>query len=243
MSVQFSCSVVSDSVTPWLQHARLPCPSPTPRAYSNPCPSSQWCHPTISSSVIPFSSCLQSFPASRSFQTSQFFTSGGQNIGSFTFSTSPSKECSGLISFRMDWLDLLAVQGILKSLLQHHSSKASILRLVKPNIFLLMKVKVAQPCWTLCNPMECVGVNPPGQNTGVGSHSLLQGILPTEGWNPGLLHCRRILYQLRHQGSPKLHWQQRMVLLQPSSVTGPAHFSHTMLLLLFLVILIFFLSS
>ena len=81
-SVQFSLSVVSDSLRPhgW-QHARLPCPSPTPRAYSNSCPSSQWCHPTISSSVVPFSSCLQSFPASGSFQMSQLFTSGGQSIG------------------------------------------------------------------------------------------------------------------------------------------------------------------
>ena len=64
-----------------MQHTRLPCPSPTSRACSNSCSSSQWCHPTISSSVIPFSSCLQSFPASRSFQMSQFFTSGGQSIG------------------------------------------------------------------------------------------------------------------------------------------------------------------
>ena len=64
-----------------LQHARLPCPPPTPEAYSNSGPWSQWCHPTISSSVVPFSSCLQSFPASGSFQTSQFFTSGSQNIG------------------------------------------------------------------------------------------------------------------------------------------------------------------
>ena len=80
-SVQFSCSVVSDSLWPHgLQHARIPCPSPTPRAYSNSCPSSCWCHPTISSSVIPFS-CLQSFPASGSFPMSQFFTSGGQSIG------------------------------------------------------------------------------------------------------------------------------------------------------------------
>ena len=71
---------------------------------------------------------LQSFPASGSFQMSQLFASGGQSIKSFSFSTSPSKEYSGLISFRMDWLDLLAVQGTLKSLLQHHSSKASILR-------------------------------------------------------------------------------------------------------------------
>ena len=81
-SVQFSCSVVSDSLWPHgLQHTRLPCPSPTPVVYSNSCLLSQWCHPTISSSVIPFSSCLQSFPASGSFQISQFFAAGGQSIG------------------------------------------------------------------------------------------------------------------------------------------------------------------
>ena len=81
-SVQFSCSVMSNSLRPLgLQHARPPFPSPTPRAYSNSCPSSQWCHPTISSSVVPFSSCLQSFPASGSFPMSQFFESGGQSIG------------------------------------------------------------------------------------------------------------------------------------------------------------------
>ena len=81
-SVQFSCSVMSDSFRPHgLQHARLPYPSPTPRACSNSCPSSQWCHPTISSSVIPFSSCLRSFPALGSFPMSQFFISGGQSIG------------------------------------------------------------------------------------------------------------------------------------------------------------------
>ena len=81
-SVQFSCSVVSNSLWPHgLQHARLPCPSTTPGACSNLCPLSQWCHPTISSSVVPFSSCLQSFSASRSFPMSQFFASGGQSIG------------------------------------------------------------------------------------------------------------------------------------------------------------------
>ena len=80
--VQFSHSVVSDSWQPHgLQHTSLPCPSPTPRACSNSCPSSQWCHPTISPSVIPFSSCLQSFLASGSFPMSQFFPSGGQSIG------------------------------------------------------------------------------------------------------------------------------------------------------------------
>ena len=81
-SVQFSCTVKYDSLRPHgLQHARLPCPSPTPGACSNSCPSSQWNHPTISSSVVPFSSCLQSFPASGSFPMSQFFTSGCQSIG------------------------------------------------------------------------------------------------------------------------------------------------------------------
>ena len=89
-----------------LQHARPPCPSPTPRVYSNSCPLSQWCHPTISSSVVPFSSCLQSFPASGSFPLSQFFASGGPSIG-VSASACPSSEYSGLISFRMDWLDLL----------------------------------------------------------------------------------------------------------------------------------------
>ena len=86
-----------------------------------------WCHPSISSSVVPFSSCPQSFPLSGSFQMSQFLAPGGQSIG-VSASTSVPPMNTGLISFRMDWLDLLAVQGTLKSLLQHHSSKASILR-------------------------------------------------------------------------------------------------------------------
>ena len=95
-----------------LQHARLPCSSPTPRACSNSCPSSWWCHPTISSSVVPFSSDLQSFPASGSIPMRHFFTSGSQSIGSFSFNISPSNEYSELISFRMHWLDLLAIQGL-----------------------------------------------------------------------------------------------------------------------------------
>ena len=120
---------MSDSLWPHeSQHSRLPCPSQTPGVYPNPCPLSQWCHPTISSSVIPISSCPQSFPASGSFQMIQLSTSSGQSIWSFSFNISPSNEHPGPISFRMDWLDLLAVQGTLKSLLQHHSSKASILQ-------------------------------------------------------------------------------------------------------------------
>ena len=125
-SVQ-SLSSVQLFVTHGPQYSRPPCPSPTPGVYSNSCPSSWWCHPTISSSVIPFSSCLQSFPASGYFPMSQFLTSGGQDW-SFSFSISPSNEYSGLSSFRIDWLDLLEVQGTPKSLLQHHSSKASFLR-------------------------------------------------------------------------------------------------------------------
>ena len=124
-SVRFS-SLAQLCPTLWphgLQHARPPCPSPAPRPCSNSCLLSWWCHPNIASSVVPFSSHLQSFPSSGSFQMSQFFISGGY----FSFSISPSNEHPGLISFRMDWLDLLAVQGTLKSLLQHHSSKASIL--------------------------------------------------------------------------------------------------------------------
>ena len=128
-SIQFSLSVVSNSLQPHgQQHAMPHCPSPTPGVYSNSCPLSGRCHPTILSSVVPISSRLQSFPVSGSFQMSQLFTSGGQSIWSFSFNVSPSSEHPGLISCRMDWLDLLAVQGTLKSLLQHHSSKTSILQ-------------------------------------------------------------------------------------------------------------------
>ena len=120
---------MSDSLWPHgLQHTRLLCLSLTPKAYSNSSSSSQWCHPIILSSFIPFSSCLQSFPASGSFQMTQFFTSGGQRVGA-------SALASVLPVNIWDWfrlgspcrLDLLAVQGTLKSLLQHHSSKASVL--------------------------------------------------------------------------------------------------------------------
>ena len=125
-SVQFSRSVVSDSLRPReLQHARPPCPSPTPGVHSDSSPLSRWCHPAISSSVVPFSSCPQSLPA-LVFSNESTLLMRWPKYWSFSFSISPSKEIPGLI-FRMDWLDLLAVQGTLKSLLQHHSSKASIL--------------------------------------------------------------------------------------------------------------------
>ena len=103
-----------------LQYTRLLCPPPSPRVCSNSCPLSQSCHPPFSSSVTSFSSCLQSFPASGYFPLSRLFASGGQKYWSFSFSISPSNEYSGLISFRIDWFDLLVVQGTLKSVLQHH---------------------------------------------------------------------------------------------------------------------------
>jgi len=119
---------MSNSLWPHeLQHTRLPCPSPSPWVCSNSCPLSQWCHPTISSSIAPFSSCLQSFSAPGSFLTSDLRIRWSK-YWSFTFSTSPSNEYPGLISFRIDWFDLLTVQGILKSLLQHYSLKESILQ-------------------------------------------------------------------------------------------------------------------
>ena len=123
-SVQFSLSVLSDSSQHHgPQHTRPPCPSPIPRVYSNTSPLSRWCHPTISSSVISFSSCLQSFPESGSFQMSQLFPSGGQTTGL-------SASTSVLLMNTQNWSPVgwtgwfsLPVQGTLKSLLQHHSPK------------------------------------------------------------------------------------------------------------------------
>ena len=117
---------MSDSFLPLgVQHSRLPCPSPTPRACSNSCPLSQWCHPNISSAVVPFSSCLQSFPASRSFPLSQFFTSGGQSIRA-------SASASVLPMNIQDWFPLGLTGLILQSkglsrVFSNTSSKASIL--------------------------------------------------------------------------------------------------------------------
>ena len=126
-SVQFSPSVMSHSLRPHEpQHTRPPCPSPTPGVYSNPCPLSRWCHPTISS----FHSFLlppSVFPSIRVFSNESTLHMRWPKYWSFSFSIPPSNEHPGLISFRMDWLDLLAVQGTLKSLFQPHSSKASVL--------------------------------------------------------------------------------------------------------------------
>ena len=128
-SVQVSRSVMSDSLRPHgLQHARLPCPSPTPGAYSNSYSSSRWCHPTISSSVVPFSSCLQSLPASGSFQMKQLFASAGQSIG-------VSASTSVLPMNTQDWSPLgwtgwisLQSKGLSRVFSKTHSSKTSILQ-------------------------------------------------------------------------------------------------------------------
>ena len=109
-SLQFSLSDMSDSLRPHgLQHARPPCPSPTPGVYSNSCPLNRCCHPTISSSVVPLSSCLQSFPASGSFQMSQFFASGGQSIGaSASTSVRPVNMQDG---FPLGWTGWISLQS------------------------------------------------------------------------------------------------------------------------------------
>ena len=123
-----SCSVMSNSWRPHvLQHARLPCPSPSPRVCSNSCPLSQWCHPTISPSVIPYTSCLQSFRASVFSNDSALHIRWPKYWG-FSYSISPSNEYSGLISFRIDCFDLLTAQGTLKNILQHYSLKESVLQ-------------------------------------------------------------------------------------------------------------------
>ena len=126
-SVQFSCSVVSDSLRPHeSQHARPPCPSPTPRLYPNPCPLSQWCHPATSSFAVPFTSCPQSLPASGSFPVSQLFTWGSQSIG---ISASTKVLPMNTQDWSLGWTGWIFLQFKgLSSLLQFHSSKASVPR-------------------------------------------------------------------------------------------------------------------
>ena len=122
--LQFSCSVMSNSLRPHeSQHARPPCPSPTPGVHSHSHPSSQWCHPAISSSVVPFSSCPQSLPTSESFPMSQLFTWGGQSTGVSALAAFPPKNTQDWSP--LEWTGWISLQS--KGLLQHHSSKASVL--------------------------------------------------------------------------------------------------------------------
>ena len=126
-AVQFSRSIVSDSATPWTAARQASLYITNPRSLLKILSIALVMPSNHLILCCPLSSCLQSLPASGSFSVSHFFVSGGRSIGSFSFSISHSNEYSGLISFRMDWFDLLAAQGTLKSLLQHHSSKASTL--------------------------------------------------------------------------------------------------------------------
>ena len=162
---------MSDSLQPHgLQHTRLLCPSLSPKVCSHSCPLSRWCHPTISSSVTSFF-C---FPSIRGFSNKSALHIRWPKYWNFSISTSPSNEYSQLISFRMDWFELLAVQGTLNSLLQHHNSKASIFvippnKILKPAIshlqmhlieihlhkYKITQSEVAQSCPILCNPMDC----------------------------------------------------------------------------------------
>ena len=192
VSVQFTRLVVSDSLRQHgLQHTRPPCPSPTPRAYSNSLPLSQWCHPTISSSVVPFSR-LQSFPASGSFQMKQFFAPGGQSIGA-------SASASVLPMSIQDWLPL-RLTGLISLLYKGLSRVSSRTTIGK-----------YQLCWiwnkteleTTENPVGfrlCPSLKYKSESHWIGSLPLLQRIFPTQGSNPCLPHCRWILHQLSHKG-------------------------------------------
>ena len=193
------CSVVSNSLQPHgLQHSSFSCPLPSPGAHTNSCPLSCWCHPSISSSVNPFSSCLPSFPLPGSFPMSRLFASGGQRNASLDchfvrvpslfhwsemlhFSISPFNEHSRLISFRTDWFDLIAVHGTLKWMWKWKS---------------LNHVQLYTP-W-----------NSPGQNIGVGSLSLLHGIFITQGSDPGLSHCGHQFF-----GAHPFLWSNSHILL------------------------------
>ena len=152
--------------TPWT--TRLLCPSLSPRVCSNSCALSQWCHSIISSSVAPFSSCPQSFPASGSFPIKLALHIRWPQYWNFSFSINPSNEYSGLIFSRIDWLDLLIVQAILKSLL-HHKYWTGV-SCIASRFFLPSEppaAKLLQSCPTLCDPMDC---SPPGFSV----HGILQ---------------------------------------------------------------------
>ena len=265
-SVQFGCSVVSDSLWPnGLPHARPSCPSPAPRVYSNSCPLSRHCHPTISSSVIPFSPCLQSFPASGSFLMSQLFASGGQSIGaSASTSVLPvntqdwsSLGWTGWISLQSkgssrvfsnttvqkhqffgaqlsSWSNTLG-SGNIKSInhLRDQKPRTSWKRgrffKLASNLCSLPWQKgvfcccllslVAKLCRTLCESDRLTWtvahqaplfLGFPRQEFRLGCHFLLQEIFLTQGSNPNLLYCRRILYHLGHLGSPVAKKRQQL---------------------------------
>ena len=193
--VQFSRSILSDSATPWIAARQASLSITNSRSLLILMSSSHLilCRPLLLLPPIP--------PSIRVFSNESALRMRWPKYWSFNFSISPSSEHPGLISFRMDWLDLLAVQGTLKCL-NKESEKKGKCSPVQGSV-------IAQSCQTLCDPMDC---SPPGssvhgdflgKNTGVGCHSLLQRIFLTQRLSPGLRHSRQILYHLRHQGGQR----------------------------------------
>ena len=208
--LMFSHLVVSKSL--WshgLQHTRLPCLSPSPEVCPSSCLLHWWCHPAISSSDALFSFCPQSFPALGTFPMSRI---RWPKYWNFSFSLSPSNKFSGLISLKIDWFDLLADQ-----MLDDLSYIAVWCIFIKLSCVYTLSPTRIRSFWTEWSESHSVvsdslrphGLHNPwnslGLNTGVGSLSLFEGIFPTQGSNPGLPHCRRILYQMSHKGSPREH--------------------------------------
>ena len=203
---------MSNSLWPHgLQHSRLPCLSLSPWVCSDSYPLSQWCHPAISSSVAPFSSRPQSFPASGYFPMSWFFASGGQSIAA-SASVLPANiqgwfplGLTGLISLRSKGLTRIFSSTIVLWLAW---PKITCLKIWLNENMCMHVYSVAQSYLTLCDPMDCSSSGSsvheiiPGNNTGVCCHFLFQEIFPIQGLNLGLPQCRQMLYHLSHQGSP-----------------------------------------
>ena len=185
-------------------HAKLPCSTLSPGVCSDSWQSSWW---SISSSIVPFSSCLQSFPASGSFPMSQFFTSGGQCIRVSASASVLPMNIQGWFPLGLPGLSSLQSKELSRVLSRTYSSKVPILL---PSVFfMVLCVKVTQSCLTLYNPMDYTvhGILQARILKWVAFLSLLQQIFSTQILNPGILHCRWILYQLNHKGSPRiLEW-------------------------------------
>ena len=208
--LMFSHPVVSESLRPHgLQHTRPPCLSPSPEVCPSSCPLCRWYHPAISSSDAFFSFSPQSFPALGTLPMSRI---RWPKYWNFSFSICPSNKYSGLISLKIDWFDLLAVRML--DDLSYIAVwcifiKLSCVYILSPTQIRSLWTEWSESCPVVSDSLWPHGLYSPwhslGLNTGVGSLSLLQGIFPTQGSNPGLPHCRWILYQMSHRGSPREH--------------------------------------